>query len=202
MESTATKLRIGQEGVLSKFIDVSSQNTLLHLERLLPTQIVQTGVYDTPRTLEQLKAKLQECSFQLYGEHTELFQILKLYDIGVGTPGSVSDSTLRGLVDSGLVSGSTPVYFRCLYGGLFLFILTNDIETKYLKSEHTYIYVVKDDCSVFSARIGPPTHPNQVWMRKEYDGKTSSLAKTLSIPYLTSYCITTEQNFYSEDIPF
>lgn len=202
MANAQSRLKLGQSASLSEVIDLSCQTNLLPLQRLLPSRIVQTGVYDTPKTKEELQSKLKDCSCELYKEHTDLYYTLKLYDVGVGTPESVSDSLLGQLVHNRLLDDKTPVHFRCLYGGLFLFVLIDDIEVTRLKSEHTYIQVAKSDRGVFSARIGPPTHPNQVWMKMGYDGKTSSLAKTLSIPYLTSYCITTAENFYSDDIPY
>ena len=201
MANAQSRLKLGQSASLSEVIDLSCQTNLLPLQRLLPSRIVQTGVYDTPKTKEELQSKLKDCSCELYKEHTDLYYTLKLYDVGVGTPESVSDSLLRQLVHNHLLDAKTPVHFRCLYGGLFLFVLTDDIEVKYLKSDHTYIHVATDNCEVFSSRIGAPTYPNQVWMRTQYDGKTSSLAKTLAIPYLTSYCLTTTENFYRDDIP-
>jgi hypothetical protein len=44
----------------------------------------------------------------------------------VGTPESVSDTKLRQLLQSRLIPPTTPVHFRCLYGGLFLFILIEE----------------------------------------------------------------------------
>lgn len=202
MAKAFSRIKVGGSVSLSELIDLNQPSNLLPLQRLLPSRIEQTGVYDTTRTIQDLTNRLRDSSCELYKDHGNLYQTFKLYDVGVGTPGSVSDAKLRQLLQSRLIPPTTPVHFRCLYGGLFLFILIDDIEVTRLKSEHTYIQVANSDRGVFSARIGPPTHPNQVWMKMGYDGKTSSLAKTLSIPYLTSYCITTAENFYSDDIPY
>lgn len=202
MAKAYRQLKVGCSASLSELIDLNQPANILPLQRLLPTHIEQTGVYDTPRTIQELTDRLKDCSCELYKDHGSLYQSLKLYDVGAGTPESVSDTKLRQLLQSHLIPPTTPVHFRCLYGGLFLFILIDDIEVTRLKSEHTYIQVAKSDRGVFSARIGPPTHPNQVWMKMQYDGKVSNLAKTLTVSYLTSYSLTTAENFYNDDIPF
>lgn len=202
MVCTLSKLNIGQSFVLSEIIEVDSEQTSLELQRLIPNRVIQTGVYDSLHSLGELKSKLKLCSGEVFKDYGNHYRGLKLYDVGIGTPETVSDITLKRLVQSRLIPADTQVHFRCLYGGLFLFILTDEIEIKYLKSDQTYITVDLESKEIFGCRIGLPPHPNKVWMKLQYDGKISTLVKTLSIPYLTSYCLTTSENFYSEDIPY
>lgn len=188
---------------LADLIDIHAQCNIDALASLLPIPGRTVGVYENINTMEQLRDRLEiaQAAPSGHGLSDSRFKVLNICDLGVGVCSSVSSTHLRGLVGDKRLSADTPVHLRHLYGGLFLFLLADGFDTSLVKSDRVHVALDVERREIFAARIGGFTEPNAVWLQVAYDGKITTLGKTLPLPYLTSYTIVSSDDFYSADIP-
>lgn len=188
---------------LSAWIDLQDPESLGVFTSLLGHPGERVGVYESIHHINELLERLQHAEVdEVPSLWPQQPQLLKVYDLGTGLSSSVSNVHIRRLVDDKRIKGDTPVHFKYLYGGLFLFLLTSDFEEKYVRCEHTYLALNKTKKQPWLARIGAFTPVNAVWFQPQYDGRISTLDKVLKIPYLKSFSITTLEDFSVDDITY
>jgi hypothetical protein len=188
---------------LSDWIDLDNPESLNTFTCLLGNPKEHTGLYDHIKTQQDLLPRLKDATIRVVHEATNHQpSIIKIYDIDSGTPLSIGRTELGLLLETKKLDPLTPVHFRASYGGLFLFLLTSEIPEEVVKTTHTYLALDKGKKEPWGVRLGAFTLPNQVWAQQRYNGKTTTLAKALSVPYLSSFSLAKEEELMVLDVPW
>lgn len=159
-------------------------------ETLLPNKYSKLGNFINIKNIDDLLLKISTAQYE-FMRYLPLANLLiyRTSDIGIGYNKVISPSFLRELISINKVDKSTYIYLEWKFGNVYTSINAEDIDTKLLLTDDTYVIVHKDTNEVYSIKIGKPTNCNSLFEKKHLDGVKTNIEKISSIKGFNSIYI-------------
>lgn len=185
---------------LSDWIDIDDPDHQAVLARLLAAPGERLGVYLEMRTTQELIRRLREAEVVVHSSDGAA-RILQIHDAGAGLNDYVSRAHLLQCLEMGLIDPATPVHFRSQHGNITLMLCDEDIAEKALIETDTFLALCRISKNPWMAKIGPFIPANQLYCQHRFHNKTSTLGKSLGLPYLRAYSIVPMRAILDLDLP-